>query len=346
MQQSLHGSAGYLDVSPGRATVEEPVHQHGNVGTALAQCGQVHGHDIQTEIEVLAENSGAVFGLEIAVGGGDYPHVYFHLLIAAYRAHFLFLQYAQQLGLHFGRQFSDFVEKDGAPIGRLEESCLRPEGARKGPFLISEQFAFNERGDQRATIDGHERAVGERAPEMNGACHQFLPCTAFAGDQHWGARVLEPRDHAQDILDFRGGAHYAMELGFRVYAVTQELVLFHQLDFFRHAAQKQPQFFQGREWLADVVVGTQFHGLDCGFNRAMTGHDRDFGARQQFLYFFQKLQSRHLRHDHVGEDHVGGLFFQQPQCRFSAVRLGAEEAKRLPYRHAQLADALLVIHYQ
>ena len=181
---------------------------------------------------------------------------------------------------------------------------------------------------------------------MNGAGHQFFSRTALAGDQHRGASIFQARDHAEDVLDFRRGADYAVELRFRVDAVAQELVLFHQLDFFRHATEEEPQFLEWREGLADVVVGAQLHGLHGSFNGAVASHDRDFGAGQQFLYFFQKLQTGHLRHHHIGENHVGRLFFEQRHRRLSAVGLGAQEAERLPYRHAELADALLVIHYQ
>ena len=37
---------------------------------------------------------------------------------------FLFLQDAQQLGLHLKRQFADFIEEDGATIRCREQSLL------------------------------------------------------------------------------------------------------------------------------------------------------------------------------------------------------------------------------
>ena len=84
----------------------------------------MHSHHIQAEIKVLAKRAVAIFGFEIAIGGGNHAHIHFDLLIAADRADFFFLQHAQQLGLHLLRQFANFIQKNRAAIGRLKKSRL------------------------------------------------------------------------------------------------------------------------------------------------------------------------------------------------------------------------------
>ena len=116
----------------------------------------------------------------------------------------------------------------------------------------------------------------------------------------------------------------------RVHALAKEFVLLDEADLFRHAAQKQSQLFQWRERFGDVVVSAEFHGLDGGFDRAMPGHQRDLAARQQLLHLFQELESRHVRHDHVGENHVGGLLFEQRERRIAAIGFEAHKAESLP----------------
>ena len=138
-----------------------------------------------------------------------------------------------------------------------------------------------------------------------------LPVPLSPGDQNGRVRVFQARHHAQHILYLRGRAYDSMQLRLGIDAFAQEFVLFHQADFFRHAAKKHTQFFQRRERLADVVVGSELHGLDSGFDRSMTGHDRDLGTRQHLLHLFKKREARHIGHHHVGEDDVRGLFFQQ-----------------------------------
>ena len=108
----------------GSVAFKEPMRQHRDVAAALAQGWNESVTTFETEVEILAEGAVLVSGFEIAVGGGDDAHIHFDALIAADRAHFFFLQNAQQLGLQLERQFADFVEEDGAAVGGLEQSLL------------------------------------------------------------------------------------------------------------------------------------------------------------------------------------------------------------------------------
>ena len=135
-----------------------------------------------------------VGGFEIAVGGGDDAHVHFDSLVAAHRTHFFFLQHAQQLGLHFQRQFADFVQENRTGIGRLKKSLLRFQRSGEGAFFVAEEFAFNQRRNQRAAIDGDKRTVGKCAAEMNGAGDQLFSGSALAGDEHRRCACLSSRE--------------------------------------------------------------------------------------------------------------------------------------------------------
>src|SRR5215813_282262 len=92
LEQRLHGGVGDLHRPSGNAAFEEPVSEHGDVGTTLAQRRNVDGYDVQPKVEVFAECAGTVFALEIAVGGGDHAHIDARTLVAADRSDFLFLQ--------------------------------------------------------------------------------------------------------------------------------------------------------------------------------------------------------------------------------------------------------------
>ena len=137
-----------------------------------------------------------------------------------------------------------------------------------------------------------------------------------------------------------------MHCGFRIRALAQKFVFFDQANFIRHAAQEQAQLFQRREWLGDVVVGAQLHGLHGGFNGAVPSHERNLGAGQKLFDFFQEFQTGHVGHHHVGEHDVYRLLFKQGQRRLSAFRLQADEAKSLAHGNAEFADTLLVVDHQ
>ena len=49
---------------------------------------------------------------------------------------------------------------------------------------------------------------------------------------------------------------------------------------------------------------------------------------RKLLDLLQEFKARHVRHDHVGEDHVNGLFFEQGQGGLAALGFQAGEAER------------------
>ena len=181
---------------------------------------------------------------------------------------------------------------------------------------------------------------------MDGARYQFLARTAFTCDQDWSVRVFQTRNHAQNVLDFGGCTHNSMQLGLCVHTLAEKLVFLHEANLFRHAAQEKAQFFQRRKGLADVIVGPELHRLHRGFDRSMTGHDRNLGAGKHLLDLLQKNEPGHVGHHHVGKNAVRRLLFEQSQSRFSAIGLHADKPEGFAHGHTELTDALLVIDDQ
>ncbi len=91
MQQALHRRGRHLDVRTLGIAIQEMMHQNRNVRPPLAQGREVHGHDIQPEIEVLAKGSSAISGFQVAIRRRYHAHIDVDLLVAAHRPHFFFL---------------------------------------------------------------------------------------------------------------------------------------------------------------------------------------------------------------------------------------------------------------
>ena len=49
--------------------------------------------------------------------------------------------------------------------------------------------------------------------------------------------------------------------------------------------------FGQREWLGEIIAGTQFHGLDGGFDGCFTGEDNDFGFEIRLANSSEKFQA-------------------------------------------------------
>ena len=91
----------------------------GDIGGTAAECRQRHAHDVEAEEQVGAEPALADFGLQVAVAGGQHPHVDPDGAGAAHAIDLALLQRAEQLGLQAGVHLADLVEQQRAAGGRL-----------------------------------------------------------------------------------------------------------------------------------------------------------------------------------------------------------------------------------
>src|SRR6266852_8936246 len=106
----------------------------------------------------------------------------------------------------------------------MEEPLTRADGASESALFISEKFCFDERGYKRPAIHSHKRTAGKRASKVDGPRHQLFPGAALAHHQHRTARILEPSDQPQDLLDLGRGADHGVVLNLVTHVGGQELV--------------------------------------------------------------------------------------------------------------------------
>src|SRR5262249_28685053 len=95
----------------------------------------------------------------------------------------LFLQYAEQLGLHRERHFADLIEEQRAAIRQFKAAGFVPERSRKSPFHVPEEFALEETFGNRAAIQLDQGTLASRALLVDGSRDQLLSRPAFSGDQ-------------------------------------------------------------------------------------------------------------------------------------------------------------------
>ena len=125
--------------------------------------GKFERHDVQAEIQILAELLRPDHLGQILIRGGDHAGVGVNRRRAADADHHLFLQHAQQLGLAAEAQVADLVEKQRAAGGQLELALPRFVGVGEGPFLVAEQLAFQQRLGDGGAVDRDERLVAAAA---------------------------------------------------------------------------------------------------------------------------------------------------------------------------------------
>ena len=177
--------------------VHQKPRQIGNVLRALAQGRHENRHHVEPVIQVLAKLAGLHRRFQVAVGGGDDPHVHPQGLAAAEPLQLAFLQHPQQLGLKLRRNIADLVQEQSAAVGLLEAALALVDRAGERPLLVPEQLRFQQVVRQRRAVQLEQRPAGARRVVVDGAGDQLLAGAGFAPHQHRGV----PLRHLPHLLE-------------------------------------------------------------------------------------------------------------------------------------------------
>ena len=158
-------------------------------------------------------------------------------------------------------------------------------GAGERAAHVAEQLAVEQRADERAAVDRHERTARAPAGEVERARDQLLAGAALAGDQHGRVGLRDLVDRRAHLLHRRRVAdHRAVRE-----ALGQLAVLAAQLVLGERALDDEAQLV-GRERLADVVARAELHAAHGGVDRRIRGDQQHRGRR---LAGEQLRQDRH-----------------------------------------------------
>src|ERR1700691_1341756 len=129
---------------------------------SFAQWGDSQAKHVEAEIQIPAERAFGHSLLQDAVSGSEDADVDGDAAGAADGTNLLFLNRPQKFGLEVDGKLADFVEEYGAAFGDGEETVLGLIGAGERAFDIAKQLTLDQRGDERAAVDGNERLVMKR----------------------------------------------------------------------------------------------------------------------------------------------------------------------------------------
>lgn len=102
--------------------LEEVFDEFGDVLAVFAEGGQYDFHGIDAVKEVFPKFSGFNGGTKIMVGGGEEPDVNPYFPFATEPSERLVFDDAQDAGLVFEAEVTDFIKKEDAAVGLLEQS--------------------------------------------------------------------------------------------------------------------------------------------------------------------------------------------------------------------------------
>ena len=186
-----------------RCTLEEVVHQQGDVLATFAQCRQVHTDHIETMEQVLTETPFAHQLLEILMRGRDDTYIRLDRLMTTDAVELTIGEDPQQPGLQLGRHVADLVEKKCAAVGLFETPGPTRLRAGESPFLMPEQLGLQKIMRDGGHVQRDERTVGPRAVLVQGIGHQLLAGARLAIDQHRDVGAGQAPDRPKHLLHRR-----------------------------------------------------------------------------------------------------------------------------------------------
>ena len=173
-------------------------------------------------IEILAKPSRASGRQKIEVGRRDDPHVHRFALRRAEATDGALFEHGEELGLEALGEGPDLVQKERAPVSRLEEPAFRLAGIREGPPLEPEHLGFEESLGDRRAVHVDEGPPGPGACPVERPGHEPLAATGLSLDQNgWQTPDLGgARDQAGDLLpDGSDPGAFADEIGQKTHGI-------------------------------------------------------------------------------------------------------------------------------
>src|SRR5579883_21578 len=270
------------DAVGGRVFLGEMLGQGRDVARPLAQRRQAKVHDVEAEIEILAEAALAHLLFEVAVRGGEEADVHLDGMRAADAVDLALLDGAQQLRLEARVHLADLVEQQGPAVGLLELADAARDGAGEGALLMPEKLRFEEVLRNRGAIHRDEALLGAPALAVDEAGENLLAGAAFAGEKNACLRRRHLLGEAQRLFHRR--------------VLPDERARFLG-DGFEHGGDERGVGRQGNVFLRSRLDGAH-RRLGIGADAAGDHRDDD-ALLPQALDHAADIEL-HIHHDEVG----------------------------------------------
>src|SRR5438552_3493976 len=146
-----------LPCLPGES-IDEVLHQHGNILSSLAQRRHLERKYIEPVEQVAPKGSADDGRFQITIGGCDHSHVSTNRLISAHPLKFPLLQDAQERNLGLRRKIPDFVQEDRASLRKFEPAQPPLQGSGERSLLMTEQLGCDQILGDRGAVHTHENS--------------------------------------------------------------------------------------------------------------------------------------------------------------------------------------------
>ncbi len=125
-------------------------------------------------------------------------HFFYTMICSAKSLNGGFLEKPQDFHLQEQGQFSNLIQKDRSLVSLLKLADFTTRGAGEGPFLVAEQFTFQQIFRNRAAVDDDHGFFGPLTQAVHGVGRHLFTGSCVSCDQHrivGLADVFDPLKH-------------------------------------------------------------------------------------------------------------------------------------------------------
>src|SRR5256886_9791691 len=198
VERAVRDRGDALSVALGELAYEVRGEQH-EIIAALGELGQADRDYGQPVIQILADPPLFDRFVQVAVGGGDEPHVNRDGAGPAQPLDLTLLCGTQDLRLQREAHVDDFIEKHRAARRLLEAANFAGDRAGERALLMPEQLALEQVLRNRRAVDRDERSGRLGAVQVDGAGYDLLPRPRLALDEDGRVAPSDPRHELVDL---------------------------------------------------------------------------------------------------------------------------------------------------
>jgi hypothetical protein len=219
------------------------------------------------------------------------------------------LEEPEELHLQGEAQLSDFVQKERSLVRLFQLAHALGVSAGERSALMTEELRLEQCLGDRATVDGHERALLAKAAPVNGPRDELLARPTLALDQHRRVRLGHALDKREDFAHGLRATQDLFEAGSLLLLLEPAFALFFQPLVIRAAKQHHLEGVHV-DRLRQIVEGAEPDGAERILPVRVSREDDDLGAGgdmgqllEEFEPFLGRVRTR--RQPEIEQDDLG-----------------------------------------
>ena len=269
--------------------LQEVADQRRNIARPPSQGWNVDLDNLQTVVEILSELSFSNQHRKILVGCAENPNIHRNGLSSSQPLDQPVFQNPQNIGLGFGRHVSNLIQKESPVPCLLEFADPLAGRPRKSPFLVAEEFTFNQVGRDGSAVDTHQGTFFPSTASMDFAGHQLFPAAAFSRQEYGHTRLSDALDQTVNLSNRLTRPDQFSVAGGECQLGSKAPVLAPQLEVVLHRTNQQSKLIDIKG-LGQIVEGPFFHCLDSSALIAVGCNDNDIGPWIAELNLLEQIE--------------------------------------------------------